>query len=48
MFALARLAVVKPETVSAPLLFDRPEPRRELNDEPLMMRLVVDAVAKVE
>ena len=41
----ARLDVVNPDTVRAPLLFERPEPKRLLNDEPFTTRLVVDAVA---
>ncbi len=31
-------------SVSAPPVFVSPEPRRELNDEPFTMRLVVEAV----
>ena len=38
----------RPETVSAPPLFERPEPSRLLNDWLLMMRFVVDAVRNEE
>ena len=48
MFAEARLDVVNPETVRAPLLLERPEPKRLLNELPLMMKLVVDAVMNDE
>ena len=40
--------MVRPDTVSAPLLFDKPEPKRLLNELPLMMKLVVDAVMNDE
>ncbi len=48
MLGEAKLEVVRPDTVSAPLLFDRPVPRSELNDEPLITRFVVDAVTNDE
>ncbi len=48
MLAEARLLVVNPDTVRVPFEFDRPEPKRLLNDEPLIRRFVVEAVAKEE
>ena len=36
------------ETVRAPEERERPEPRRELKEEPLIMRLVVEAVLNQE
>lgn len=48
MFADEKLEVVRPETVRAFDEFDRPEPRRVLNDWPPMLRLVVEAVVKEE
>ena len=48
MLADAKFDVVKPETVRALDELERPEPSRLLNDEPLTMRLVVEAVVKDE
>ena len=47
-FAEVKLEVVRPETVRAPPEFDSPLPKRLLNELPLTMRLVVEAVAKDE
>ena len=43
-----KLDVVRPETVRVPELFDNPDPRSLLNDEPLTTRLVVEAVLNDE
>ena len=43
MLAEEKFVVVSPETVRAPLELDKPEPSKLLNDEPLIMRLVVEA-----
>jgi hypothetical protein len=44
MLAEAKLDVVRPETVNAPDELLSPEPVNLLNDEPLTMRFVVEAV----
>jgi hypothetical protein len=41
-------AEMTPLLVKAPPTFERPVPRRLLNEEPLTMRLVVEAIAKDE
>ncbi len=48
MLAEAKLPVVRPETVSAEPTFESPEPSSELNDEPLTIRFVVEAVTNDE
>ncbi len=47
MFEPATIEVT-PELVSVPELFVRPVPKRLLNDDPPMLRLVVEAVMKEE
>ena len=48
MLAEANSEVVSPETVRAPEELVRPVPRRELKLEPLITRLVAEAVLKEE
>ena len=48
MLAEVKLEVPRPETVRAPVEFERPEPSRLLNEEPLTMRFVLEAVTKEE
>ena len=45
-FGDEKLEVVSPETVRAPEELERPEPRRLLNELPLRIKFVVEAVAK--
>ncbi len=46
--AEVKFDVVRFDTVNAPPVLANPEPKRLLNDEPLTMRLVVDAIANDE
>ncbi len=48
MFGEVKCEVERPETVSAPPEFVRPEPKRLLRDVPLMTRFVVEAVTNEE
>ena len=43
-----KLDVVRPETVRVPAELERPEPSKLLKEELLIMRFVVEAVAKEE
>ena len=48
MLAEVKFEVERPETVSAPLEFERPEPSKLLNDDPPIFRFVVLAVTNDE